>query len=60
MADKIVQDMNIAIKAKCDQLDSAEYWQKNLLCVIAKKYKAAKCEEIFLWAIINISERIKK
>eukprot|EP00957_Ditylum_brightwellii_P145314 11067547-Ditylum_brightwellii.AAC.1 len=51
--------MNIAIKAKCDQLDSAVYWEKDLLHVIAKKYKDAECEKIHLWAITNISKRTK-
>eukprot|EP00957_Ditylum_brightwellii_P027980 2113974-Ditylum_brightwellii.AAC.1 len=37
-----VQAMNIAIKVKCDQLDSTGYWKKDMLHVIAKKYKAAK------------------
>eukprot|EP00957_Ditylum_brightwellii_P050323 3816494-Ditylum_brightwellii.AAC.1 len=40
-----VQKMNVDIKAQCNILDGAGYWEKDLLRVITKKYKSSKCEE---------------
>jgi hypothetical protein len=39
-----VQKMNVDIKAQCDILDGARYWEKDLLHVITKKYNSSKCE----------------
>eukprot|EP00957_Ditylum_brightwellii_P085093 6469763-Ditylum_brightwellii.AAC.1 len=51
------QKMNVDIKVQCDILDSASYWEKDLLHVITKKHKPCKCEEFCLWALSTISEK---
>eukprot|EP00957_Ditylum_brightwellii_P157976 12024692-Ditylum_brightwellii.AAC.1 len=51
-----VQRMNVDIKAQCDILDDAGYWEKDLLHVITKKYKSFKCAFFCLWTISTISE----
>eukprot|EP00957_Ditylum_brightwellii_P170684 12992021-Ditylum_brightwellii.AAC.2 len=47
--------MNVDIKGQCDILDSAGYWEKDFLHIIAKKYKSSKCEEFRWWATSTIS-----
>ena len=52
-----IKNMNVDIKALCEQLYSAGFWEKELLQVISKKYKLSTCEEFCLWAIGTLSEK---
>ena len=54
-----VASMNIKIKGLLNQLQSAGYFEKELLNHLAKKYKTSSCEEFCLWSMSNIDDKTK-
>eukprot|EP00957_Ditylum_brightwellii_P184783 14074439-Ditylum_brightwellii.AAC.1 len=51
--------MNIKLKGLLDQLNSAGYFEKELLRHLAKKYKTSSCEEFCIWSRSNIDDKTK-
>lgn len=54
-----VSKMNVAIKDICDRLYGSGFWEYDLLNSICKKYKAVSCEEFRLWALSNLTTKVK-
>ena len=54
-----VSKMNVAIKDICDRLYGSGFWEYDLLNSICKKYKAVSCEEFCLWALSNLTTKVK-
>ena len=54
-----VSKMNVVIKDICDRLYGSGFWEHDLLNSICKKYKAVSCEEFRLWALSNLTSKVK-